>query len=53
MNRKPVIFTAKVISLGRITIPDELRSLHDIHEGYFVELELRSVQKPPEGAKKK
>jgi len=49
MNRtqeKPTIFTARVISLGRITIPEELRIVHEIQEGDIVEFEIRSIQKP-------
>lgn len=44
-TNKPTIFSARVISLGRITIPDELRTLHGIQEGDIVEFEIRSVQK--------
>lgn len=43
MRNKPARFSAKVISLGRITIPDELRKLWSIKDGDIVELEIVSV----------
>jgi len=51
-NGKPTIFSARVISLGRITIPDELRSVHRIEVGDIVEFEIRSIQKTPNPKKK-
>ena len=45
MNKKPTVFTVKVISLGRVTIPENIRILHDIQDGDMVELDLLSVQK--------
>jgi len=38
-------FIAKVIQLGRITIPIEIRKLLGIREGDFVELEIKNVKK--------
>jgi bifunctional DNA-binding transcriptional regulator/antitoxin component of YhaV-PrlF toxin-antitoxin module len=43
-------FIAEVIQGGRITIPDEVREIFDIKEGYFVLCHLRVVarrQKKP------
>jgi len=51
-NEKPKIFSAKVISLGRITIPEELRIVHSIQEGDIIEFEIRSIQKTPNPKKK-
>jgi len=44
-TNKPTIFTAKVISLGRVTIPEELRNVHEIQEGYIVTFQILSIQK--------
>ncbi|PSN83497.1 hypothetical protein B9Q13_05985 [Candidatus Marsarchaeota G2 archaeon ECH_B_SAG-G16] len=43
-------FIAEVIQGGRITIPDEVREIFDIKEGYFVLCKLRVIarrQKKP------
>jgi AbrB family looped-hinge helix DNA binding protein len=40
-----VNFTVKVISEGRITIPDEIRKLTSVKEGDFVELRILGVHK--------
>lgn len=44
---KPSVFTARVISLGRITIPEQLRLLWQIAEGTIIELKIVSVQENP------
>jgi len=41
-------FKARVISGGRITIPDTLRELLKIRDGDFVEVELKKVNNPGE-----
>jgi len=38
-------FTAKVIRAGAITIPSELRTVHDINENDFVKIKLIAVIK--------
>jgi len=48
MTGKPTRFSAKVISLGRVTIPDELRTLWHIKDGTIVELDIVSVNNPKE-----
>ncbi|MEM0121008.1 MAG: hypothetical protein QW453_05030 [Thermoprotei archaeon] len=47
-------FIAEVIQGGRITIPDEVREIFDIKEGYFVLCRLRVIsrrQKKPRSKK--
>ena len=44
-------FKARVISRGRITIPDTLRELLGIEEGDFVEVQLKKVDNPKEASK--
>lgn len=46
-ENKPSVFAARVISLGRITIPEELRLLWQIVEGAIIELKIVSVQEKP------
>jgi bifunctional DNA-binding transcriptional regulator/antitoxin component of YhaV-PrlF toxin-antitoxin module len=38
-------FIAEVIQGGRITIPDEVREIFDIKEGYFVLCRLRVISR--------
>jgi len=38
-------FIAKVISLGRITIPEEIREILSIQDGDIVEAEIRKIEK--------
>ena len=45
MNKKPDVFVAKTLSLGRITIPEEMRTLWHIKEDDFIELQIISVNK--------
>lgn len=45
MIKKPDIFVAKVISLGRVTIPEELRKIWNLKEGDLVEIRILSVHK--------
>jgi len=48
-------FIAEVIQGGRITIPDEVREIFDIKEGYFVLCRLRVIsrrQKKPRPRKR-
>lgn len=40
-------FIAEVIQGGRITIPDEVREIFDIKEGYFVLCRLRVISRRP------
>lgn len=47
MVEKPSIFTARIISLGRITVPEQLRLLWKLVEGDIIELKILSVQKNP------
>ena len=42
------VFVAKVIHLGRITIPKELREFLGIGEGDFVEMKILGVHKTKE-----
>ena len=42
---------ARVVSLGRITIPEELRKLWNLEEGDIIELRILSVHKPMEADK--
>lgn len=41
-------FTRRVYEDGKVTIPKELRDLHDIAEGDFVRLEIVEVVRRPE-----
>lgn len=41
-------FIGKVISEGRVTIPKEIRDLLGIHNGDFVELEVKDIKKSQE-----
>jgi AbrB family looped-hinge helix DNA binding protein len=38
-------FIAKVISLGRVTIPEEIRQLLNIKDGDLLEVEVSKVKK--------
>jgi len=38
-------FIAEVIQGGRVTIPDEVRSLFEIKEGYFVLCKIRVISR--------
>jgi len=38
-------FTAKIISEGRITVPETTRMLLDLKEGDIVEVKLRRIEK--------
>jgi len=48
LDRKPAVFVAKIVSLGRITIPEKLRKLWDLKEGDLVEMRILNVYKPKE-----
>ena len=41
-------FIARVIQLGRVTIPKEIRELLRICDGDFVELEVKDIKKSQE-----
>ena len=45
MGKKPSIFTARLATNGRITIPEELRKIWVIEEGDSVEVQILSVVK--------
>lgn len=44
-NEKTAIFSAKVISQARITIPEEIRILHNIEEGDIITMKIVNVAK--------
>lgn len=44
-NGKPDEFSAKIISLGRITIPEEMRLLHNLVDGDVVTVKIVAVNK--------
>ena len=46
MSKKPDVFSANVVSMGRVTIPDELRNLYNIDYGKIVTLKIVSVCEP-------
>jgi len=45
MSKTKNPFLAKVISSGRITIPEEVREIHKIEEGDIIELQIIKVVK--------
>lgn len=44
---KPSTFSAQVLSLGRVTIPDDLRKLHGITKRCVVEMKILTVERLP------
>ena len=45
MSKTKHLFLAKVISSGRITIPEEVREIHKIEEGDIIEVQIIKVVK--------
>jgi AbrB family looped-hinge helix DNA binding protein len=45
MTTEAKIFTAKIISLGRITIPEAIRELLELDDGDYVQVEITSAVK--------
>ena len=50
MCEKPEVFWTRVISDGRITIPDDFRKLWQIEEGDMVQIKIEAVHKSNEVA---
>ena len=44
-DKKPNVFTAKIVLNGRITVPEEMRKIWKIEDGDYVEVQILTVRK--------